>query len=250
MKTLDIVTSQNVTIEYQLSSIGERVLALFIDYLVLAAYWLIMYKIVSSMDTNSYSDSENVEAVAQILIFPVLFFYHLAFEVFNAGQSIGKMALSIKVVNLQGQNPTIGECFLRWAFRPVEILLTLGSLAAIYVSSSEKSQRLGDLVARTVVIKLNKTNRHTLKEVLSIKSKENYQPVYTQVTRYNDEEMLYVKICLERVRRYPNNRNKRLIDELAAKVCTQLGIMPVTDKKKQPDFLKQVLQDYIVITRS
>ncbi|MFI5203813.1 MAG: RDD family protein [Flavobacteriales bacterium] len=245
-----MVTSQNVTIEYQLASIGERLVALLIDYIILLAYYLIMYNLVTNTRVNTYEQVENLDAIAKLLILPVIFFYHLAFEVFCAGQSIGKMALSIRVVNLHGQNPTLSECFLRWAFRPIEIALTVGALASIYVSSSEKSQRLGDLVARTVVVKLNKNNRHTLKEVMNIKSKENYQPIYTQVTRYTDEEMLYVKICLERVRRYPNTENKKLMNELSLKVCDQLSITPVTDKRKQADFLKQVLQDYIVITRS
>jgi uncharacterized RDD family membrane protein YckC len=249
MKTLDIVTSQNVTIEYQLATIPERFLALLLDYLILFIYLLILAAVLNGVFQSSWN-SERVESLAQILILPVFFFYHLVFEIFNGGRSPGKAAMGIKVVNLHGQNPGMVECSLRWAFRPVEITFTLGALAAIYVSSSEKSQRLGDLVARTVVVKLNRVNKHTLKEVLSIKSKENYKPVYTQVTRYTDEEMLFVKICLDRVRRYPNTHNKRLIDELTQKVCTQLNVSPIPDKKTQPDFLKQVLQDYIVITRS
>src|SRR5688572_13750584 len=131
MKTLDVVTSQNVTIEYQLASIGERFVALLIDYLILLAYAVILYQIVLNTGPFSYRADENLEAVYQILLLPVLFFYQLTFEVFGAGQSPGKRAMSIKVVNLQGQNPNMGECFLRWAFRPIEIAFTLGSLAAI-----------------------------------------------------------------------------------------------------------------------
>jgi uncharacterized RDD family membrane protein YckC len=250
MKTLDIVTSQNVTIEYQLASIADRLLALFIDTLIFLAYYLLIFSIVSNMYRFSYNSSENIQAIIMLLIFPVLFFYHLTMEVFNGGRSIGKAALSIKVVNLKGQNPNLSECFLRWAFRPLEIGFTLGSLAAIYVTSSEKSQRIGDLVARTVVVKLNNSVRHTLKEVMSIKSKENYVPIYTQVTRYTDEEMLYLKNCLDRAKRYPNENNKNLLNTLTKKICDQLNITMIADKKKQQDFLKQILNDYIVITRS
>lgn len=249
MKTVDIVTSQNVTIEYQLATILDRFLAWLLDLLIFFLYYVIVFTVVRSMGGGFFM-SESIVTWVQILVFPVLFCYHLTWEIFNGGQSPGKKALGIKVVNLQGQNPNTTECFLRWAFRSVEILMTMGALAAMYISSSEKSQRLGDLVARTVVVKLNKVNKHSLKEVLSIKSKENYQPVYLQVTRYTDEEMLFIKNCMERARRYPHAHNRKLITELTQKVCDQLSIPVPADRNKNLDFLKQILQDYIVLTRS
>lgn len=188
--------------------------------------------------------------IFSFLFFPVLFFYNLLFEIFAGGASPGKMTMGIKVVNLRGQNPNISECFLRWTFRPVELLLTLGGLAAIYVSSSEKAQRVGDMVARTVVIKLRPTLKYTLKDVMSIKTSSEYTPKNLQIVKFSENEMLYVKNCVDRSRRYPNIASRKLLHELTLKICEQLNIKDIPESKKQADFLRGLIQDYVVLTRS
>lgn len=253
MKTIDITTSQNVTIEYQLASVLDRFFAMLLDWIILAV-WLLLCSIMSS----SYGEplySSGASFILLVFFFPVFAFYNLFMELFNGGRSVGKLALGIKVVSLNGQNPNISECFLRWALRILEIFGTLGSVAAIFASSSEKNQRMGDLIAGTVVIKLNKTNKYTLKDVLSIKSSENYVPRFHQVLRYNDDDMLLIKNCIDRARRFPNTASRKLIKDLAARVKDDINIseMPKDNKGRQVDdltFLRGLIQDYVVLTRS
>ena len=200
-----------------------------------------------------YLGSSSYEYKVMLLSFiflPVLFFYNLIFEIFVGGASPGKLILGIKVVNLHGQNPTINECFLRWTFRPLELLLTLGGLAAIFVSSSEKAQRVGDMVARTVVIKLRPTLKYSLKDVMSIKTSTVYTPKHLQIVKFSEDEMLYVKNCVDRTRRFPNPASRKLVNELTLKICDQLNIKQVPEPKKQVDFLRTLIQDYVVLTRS
>ncbi len=200
-----------------------------------------------------YLGSSSYEYKVMLLSFiflPVLFFYNLIFEIFVGGASPGKLILGIKVVNLHGQNPTINECFLRWTFRPLELLLTLGGLAAIFVSSSEKAQRVGDMVARTVVIKLRPTLKYSLKDVMSIKTSTEYTPKHLQIVKFSEDEMLYVKNCVDRTRRFPNPASRKLVNELTLKICDQLNIKQVPEPKKQVDFLRTLIQDYVVLTRS
>lgn len=188
--------------------------------------------------------------IVAFLFLPVFFFYNLTFEIFTGGASPGKLIMGIKVVNLHGQNPTINECFLRWTFRPVELMLTLGGLAAIFVSSSENAQRVGDMVARTVVIKLRPSLKYTLKDVMSIKTSTDYTPKNLQVVKFSENEMLYVKNCVDRSRRYPNPSSRKLLNELTLKICDQLNIKDIPEAKKQADFLRGLIQDYVVLTRS
>jgi len=240
-----------------LATILDRFLALMID-LCIVLIWLWISTIVAEnmSRSNAYDyflDNSRFMYRTMILSFlflPVLFFYNLFFEIFTGGASPGKMIMGIKVVNLKGQNPSINECFLRWTFRPVELLLTLGGLAAIYVSSSEKSQRVGDMVARTVVIKLRPSLKYTLKDVMSIKTSSEYTPKNLQVVKFSENEMLYVKNCVDRSRRYPNPASRKLLNELTIKICDQLNIKDVPEAKKQADFLRGLIQDYVVLTRS
>lgn len=256
MKNFDLVTSHNITIEYQLASILDRFLALVIDLcIVLVWLWIsnLVAQGISGVNSNFYFLNSRYELYKMIwmaLYFPVFFFYNLTFEIFGGGASPGKRVMGIKVVNLNGQNPTINECFLRWAFRAIELLLTLGGLAAIFVSSSEKGQRMGDMIARTVVIKLRPTLKYTLKDVMSIKTSNEYKPVHTQVVKFSEDEMLYVKNCVERSRRYPNQASRKLLNELTEKICGQLNIKEIPEQRKQVEFLRSLIQDYVVLTRS
>jgi hypothetical protein len=62
--------------------------------------------------------------------------------------------------------------------------------------------------------------------------------------------MLYVKNVVDRSRRYPNAENRKLLNELTKKVCGHLNIKDVPEPKKQVDFLRNLIQDYVVLTRS
>lgn len=257
MKNFDLVTSHNITIEYQLATILDRFLALLIDLCIcLVWFWManIIAQSISGYNGFSWfgtsSRYESYQTILLVLWTPVLFFYNLTFEIFAGGASPGKKIMGIKVVNLNGQNPNISECFLRWALRGVELGLTLGGLAAIFVSSSEKGQRMGDMIARTVVIKLRPTFKYTLKDVMSIKTSSEYEPRHLQVVKFSEDEMLYVKNCVERSRRYPNASSRKLLQELTEKICSQLNIKEVPEPRKQVDFLRSLIQDYVVLTRS
>jgi len=243
MKNIDIVTSHNVTIEYQLAGVLDRFFALLIDLVILCA-WGIFVLIIAG-DAKS---QDSVIIIFTVFYMPVLFCYNLVCEIFFGGQSIGKKALGIKVVRLDGKNPTISDCFMRWVFRIVDILFTLGALAALFGSASDKGQRLGDMIAGTVVVKLNPTNRYSINDILSIRDSSSHgEALYPQVTKLTDDDMLIIKNALERFKTFPNSKTKNLIEEITKKVCEELHISDTP--KDKPVFLKKLLQDYIVLTR-
>lgn len=243
MKSIDIITSHNVTIEYQLASVLDRFLAFLIDASVLFGWAMIVILLASS---SVYSDTYLI--FIYTLFVPVYLLYHLVSEMFFGGQSVGKKALGIKVVRLDGQLPGAGECILRWLFRFFDITATVGSFAALYASASEKGQRLGDMVARTVVIKLNPTTRYTISDILNIRDAQSHgEAKYPQVVRLTDEDMLLIKNTLERYRSNPNSVHRTLIAEITKKVRELLGI--TEEPQDQIAFLRSLLQEYIVLTR-
>jgi uncharacterized RDD family membrane protein YckC len=244
MKTIDIITSHNVIIEYSLASVGERFLAFLID-IGLLFIWLFMVILIARN-----MDYDNTYLVYYLLYMPMLLVYHLTCETFFGGQSLGKYALGIKVVKLNGQNPGLSECLLRWIFRPIDIGFTAGAFAVLFASSNDKSQRLGDMIAKTVVIRLNPPYKYSVNDLMNIGNNvksDNYNITYPQVTIYTDNDMLYVKNVLERYYKYPNSKHRELMEELSRLVCQQLKIdNPPKDIKS---FFKTLLQDYIILTR-
>jgi uncharacterized RDD family membrane protein YckC len=252
MKTTEIVTAHNVIIQYELASILSRALALLLDLVILFFYLTlctILFALLSAgfAADEVFDSGEIIYTIFTLCTLPV-FFYSFIMEAFFGGQSIGKMALGIRVVKVSGATPSMGELFLRWSFRLIDILFSVGSIAALVASSSDKMQRLGDVIANTCVIKLKPSTQYSIKDILTIKSKENYETKYPQVVQLSDEDMLLVKNSIDRLRSHPNDQHKKLIIEVTKLVGEKLNIANIP--KNNVTFLKTVLQDYIVLTRS
>ncbi len=244
MKKIEILTSNNVSIQYELATVAQRILAFLLDIAILAVYYLVCSLIIAIIAMNS---SFLGEILIWIMILPVYFFYNLFCEVYFDGQTLGKKALNIKVIKVDGGNPTINDYFIRWTYRVVDIFLSAGALAAIFISASDKSQRLGDLSANTTLIKLNPDSKYGIKDILNIANHGDYEPTYTQVSQLTDEDMLLIKNTIDRVTKHPNDANKQLAKDLIAKTADVLGIDVIPKNKMK--FLKTLLKDYIVLTR-
>ena len=70
----------------------------------------------------------------------------------SRGQTIGKMITKIKVVNEDGKPIDMNQAFKRNILRVIDgfVLYLIG---AILIWRSDKQQRLGDRIAKTVVVK-------------------------------------------------------------------------------------------------
>jgi uncharacterized RDD family membrane protein YckC len=69
------------------------------------------------------------------------------------GRTIGKKILGLKVVSVDGTRPGVGRIAIRTLFRLVDWLPFFNLVGFILVVSLKSRQRLGDLVAKTVVVR-------------------------------------------------------------------------------------------------
>ena len=170
----------------------------------------------------------------------------MAFEILNNGQSLGKRILKIKVVTLHGRTPTPQDYFLRWIFRMLEITGCLGVIASLFVSSTEKNQRIGDMLAQTTVIKLRSDLLYNLNELVKMGDHDR-KITYPKITMYTDTDMMLVKDVLSRNAKHKNDENKKIVSNIASRIANDLGVEINT--KDQIEFLKTALYDYINLTR-
>lgn len=245
MKKVDIVTSHNISIDYEAASVMNRGIAQFLDLLMLLVYfWIIVLVMVSfGFQTRDF----NLTAIIfYILCLPILF-YSLLFEYLFKGQTLGKMAMGIRVVRLNGENADLNDYAMRWSFRLIDFWISAGAFAALFMSTSEKGQRLGDILAQTAVIKNKPEQVYSIKDILNIKDRSKHEPTYLGVAKFTDEDMILIKNAITRVKKYPNEPHKELVRELAKRAAEELKLSEVPEKKLT--FLKTLLQDYIVLTR-
>lgn len=174
MRTVEVITPQNVAINYKLASLGSRILAYLMDAVFIGIFYVFLFFLVFVPFRDAFSDVGLL-----LIIYPVVFFasfYHLLMEQFNNGQSLGKYAMSIRVINENGSTPGFMQLFMRWLLRLVDISISSGGIAILSIAITEKGQRLGDLLGRTIVIDLHKPQTTTLADQPLRKSRPTPQP--------------------------------------------------------------------------
>lgn len=245
MPNIDIRTTQNVTIEYEMAPLLERFLAFLIDLVIYMAasyvFWIVVVVLVSDAITGW-----GFQFIGMALFFGLLP-YHLLSDILGNGRSLGKRALGIKVVRLDGLEPGIGEYLLRSVFLLLDFSFSFGVLGAVLIGSTYKNQRLGDLAANTTVIRIKSKTGFRLHDILKINTLENYEPKYPAVRQMNEADMLLIKNLLSRYQSWQNTAHAEAIREATANICQQLNIEP--PKGNQIEFLKTLIRDYIVLTR-
>ena len=243
MKNVEIVTAQNVVLQYELASIQDRIFAFLIDLFIL----VVGTSIIDAILTGILGDSGDGNVVVEFIVISIFIFYSLAFEVFNNGKSLGKMAMKIQVIKLAGSTAGFTDYAARWAFRLIDIYFSLGSLASILILSSSKAQRIGDLVANTTVIKTIPRTNIDLNDLLSIHQVNKYIPKYQQARKLREQDALLIKSALERYRQFRNKDHKEALVLLANHISETLGITETEEESTQ--FLQTVLKDYVVLSR-
>jgi len=244
MKTIDVKTTQNVTITYELAEVRDRILAFLIDSLIkavsiLVLWWLYLLFAFEGGDVETY--------FVYLIIVPISTFYTLFFEILLNGQTPGKKILRIKVIKLDGKQPGFYDYLIRWAFRIIDIALSGGVVGVITVASTEFAQRLGDMSSNSTVVRVSSRMSISLRDILKIDTRQNYVPTYPEISNFREEDILLIKQSIERYNKYRNTAHEHAISMLCENLRQKLGVQDIgADRIK---FLKTLIKDYIVLTR-
>lgn len=264
MSIVKIPTHFNIDVEFEVPEFYRRFLAWAIDGLIQYFYLRIIQAFLSGVAGNRYGyssdDMYNMWGMSLLLFFPVLC-YHLLMEITMNGQSPGKKITGIRVVNENGGRPSLSQFLIRWFLRDTWFVLLFfmatqteqqGSRAEsvfiylfvlayfitdlVLVVVSRKGQRLGDILARTLLIRTH--TRSNIEETVFMEVADNYVPSFPQIMQLSDRDINAIKTILESARRkgdYP------MAETAAHKIKSHLKIesgMPAFD------FLDVLLRDY------
>ncbi|MHB1277854.1 MAG: RDD family protein [Bacteroidia bacterium] len=235
-ENLHIRTSTGVELSFELASLGDRLLAWFLDFLLMVAYVFIASMLITTFLGDG---STNAAVFATIFMLPIIL-YHFLSETLMNGQSIGKRARNIQVVRLDGQQATLGNYAMRSLLRLLEIVLLQGSLAMLFIVSSKYGQRLGDVAAGTTVVKVKKQN--SMEESLFREVPETHQVRYPEAVQLSNDDAETLGLLLYELKK---SRNElvlmRMAQDARKRLAEKLGIdSPVHDL----DFLNGILDDY------
>lgn len=243
MKNIEIITTQNVVLQYELAGLKDRAMAFLLDSLVIVIAFLVLV----TLGVAFVRGSDSGAAIVVFILMGIFMFYSLLFETLNKGQTIGKMALRIQVIKVAGGKITFSDYVARWVFRLIDIYFSMGAIASILVVSSAKGQRIGDLVANTAVVKTMPRMNLALQDLLALHENKSHTPKYLQARKLHEEDALLIKTTLDRYRKFDNGSHKEAIELLTSRIKEVLSIE--SHEGDQIKFLQIVLQDYIILSR-
>ncbi|WP_432850059.1 RDD family protein [Amycolatopsis sp. CA-161197] len=150
----DLVTGEAVVLDLRVAKLASRGVAMLLDVLVQGALLLIVVVTV----TLTSSDLDPALTIALLLSVFVLIVigYPVLFETLTRGRSLGKMALGLRVVRLDGGPIRFRHALTRALagfFVDFWALGFLGAVAVIVSLSSSNGRRVGDYLAGTLVIR-------------------------------------------------------------------------------------------------
>ncbi len=240
MAHLNINTSQNVQIQYSTADVGRRILSQILDYIFLGTYIAIT---VYALNKSNFDSGFYVKFLLTML--PVIFYSFITESIFQ-GQSFGKMIVKIKVIKLDGSQASLLNYFIRWIFRIVDISIGYGVIAIITVAASKHNQRVGDMLAGTVVINLKK--KQSFKHSIYQQLPEDYKLQYPQVELLADEDIQTVNEVLNRYRQYQTVRTKEMMSKTVNAIQSKIGVE--TTEQSDFEFLKTIIDDYNYVLRN
>ncbi len=157
---LIIETPERVPLHFALASIGNRFLACAIDHSLQAVAILLMviaFTVLANLSSlgDQFSNAPKwVKALLIVIVFLIFSAYFAFFEWIWNGQTPGKRLLKLRVIREDGRPITFWEAVVRNLLRTMDMMpAPFYSIGLISVFVSLSDQRVGDMVAGTVVVR-------------------------------------------------------------------------------------------------
>lgn len=255
MSIILINTPFNIDLEFEIAEFHKRLLAYMIDYVLMIIYIWGMKSLIAAI-TLSEDPRDHIGLDILVVSIPMLL-YSLLTELWMNGQTVGKKILGIRVISLEGGEPTLGQFIIRWITRFWEWPLLFGYIVfngpliwaytlftgffgvavVIIVAVTKNNQRLGDLAAGTVVVN-TKSDLGIHDTIFKKVSELDYKVMFPDVMRLSDRDINTIKSVLTQARR---RGNYDMCNRVAMRVR---DVLKISTDLYPIDFLEKLLEDY------
>jgi uncharacterized RDD family membrane protein YckC len=154
---LNIDTPELVSIELPLAGIGSRFIAILVDSLILgAAVILLIFLgvfIITALGSFGEKSASWGIGILLLILFLLFWGYFALFETFNNGRTPGKRVAKIRVIHQSGRGINFAEALARNLVRIIDYMPGFYGVGIAAMFMSRRSQRLGDMVAGTLVVR-------------------------------------------------------------------------------------------------
>jgi len=211
-ETLVIETPERVPLHFALASIGNRFIACAIDHaiqIVVLIGIIIVFLIISDaadFGRRITNAPKWVIALLVVIQFIIINGYFAIFEWAWRGQTPGKLIMKLRVIREDGRPISFYEAMVRNLLRVIDFIVPpFYSIGLVSVFATSRDQRVGDLVAGTVVVREREAEAPAFAEVFASPVSDpalrrTYKPVAftADLNNLNEEEISVVESFLRR----------------------------------------------------
>jgi uncharacterized RDD family membrane protein YckC len=155
LESARMVTPEAVALEFRTANLGSRILAYLIDMVVVVVGILAgLFAVALLGQASDVVVPDWVALTIVLVLLPAWWLgYFIAFETLWRGRTLGKAALGLRVVTKEGAPVRFRHAAIRGLLGLVDFLILGGFLAVVFILFTRDNQRLGDLVAGTLVLR-------------------------------------------------------------------------------------------------
>jgi uncharacterized RDD family membrane protein YckC len=212
---LTIDTPEQIALEFPLAGAGSRFLALAVDMLIQTAVFTVLALIAGAA---GWLGSRGLPSLATwvlaglaITAFILSYGYFAAFEALWGGQTPGKRVAKIRVIAISGQPITAFDALVRNLLRLVDWLPLMYAVGVFSIFFTSRHQRLGDIVAGTVVVHEQETPSAVIPSPVVVTARLGAR-------RLSVEEVEVIQAFLARRHDLPYDRRLRTARQLAERI--------------------------------
>lgn len=263
IEKIEFETPENIQIGYQLAGLGTRFVAWFVDNIVMLFVSFVIFfllvcagavtdsvvrdaaKSIQSGDGNGGGNPRQAYEFGAYLmgVFVVLwglggFVYYGASELLLRGQTLGKRLAGIRVVKRDGFSLEAGSILTRNIFRVIDHIPPLWIVPLL----SKSSQRVGDMVAGTIVVFDKPETLSHLREALSQETTapRRFSFDISVLKRARPQDFEAIERILERWSTLKPEQRETLLDQVVPPLVARLQVES-PPREEWPLFLQELL---------
>jgi uncharacterized RDD family membrane protein YckC len=255
MRRHALVSPEGVRLDLAVAGPAPRIFAYAIDWIIITLLLLLLFVFViaglpigraierwlaahsSELSRNARSGHPNPQLIGRVegvmiaavmlAQFVVEFGYFTFWEMVTNGRSPGKAAVGLRVIRSSGYPIDLRSSLVRNVMRIVDLLPAYYLVGLISIVLSPSSERLGDHVAGTIVVRLDRPAPAA--EIDTAAGPAALALTREQIARIGPREMQLVRATLRRVDDLPGERSDALLAEVAETMRTRLGMTELPD---------------------
>lgn len=237
---LTIDTPEQIALEFAIAGAGSRFLAIAIDtviqlavllglaLLALAGVWMVT---IGATGLGKWLTAALIAAG-----FLLYYGYYAGFEAAWSGQTPGKRAVGLRVITVTGQPITTYDAILRNLLRIVDQLPGIYAVGVLSIFLTEKNQRIGDLVAGTVVVQELPEGARTFQNPPAVGMRLG-------AARLAAGEIEVIETFLGRRADIPGHVRRRTASQIAARIRARLSL-PFASHPDDEKLIESVAAEY------